>query len=139
MTEWIVKHEEPDLEVLEESALFLAQATIQNAINEAGLSRAELAKKMDCPRSFISRMLSGRHNLTVRLWRVQFWPAVLRSGFRELRSSGSGRQTNVLVCRILREYPLPRVLFQLRHKVSAIERVRTVQVSIVFPRGSLEL
>lgn len=66
MTEWIVKHEEPDLEVLEESALFLAQATIQNAINEAGLSRAELAKKMDCPRSFISRMLSGRHNLTVK-------------------------------------------------------------------------
>lgn len=66
MNHWIVRHEEPDLEVLEESALFMAQATIQNAINDAGLSRADLAKKMNCPRSFISRMMSGRHNLTVR-------------------------------------------------------------------------
>jgi transcriptional regulator with XRE-family HTH domain len=63
---WVVKHEEPDLEVLEESALFMAQATIQNAINEAGLSRAELAKKMNCQRSFVSRMMTGKHNLTVR-------------------------------------------------------------------------
>jgi len=66
MTYWNVKHEEPDLEVLEESALFMAQATIQNAINEAGLSRSELANKMDCPRSFVSRMMSGKHNLTIR-------------------------------------------------------------------------
>jgi transcriptional regulator with XRE-family HTH domain len=66
MTHWIVREEEPDLEVLEESALFTAQATIQNAINDAGLSRAELAKRMKCPRSFVTRMMSGRHNLTVR-------------------------------------------------------------------------
>jgi ribosome-binding protein aMBF1 (putative translation factor) len=66
VTEWIVKHEEPDLEVLEESALFMAQATIQNAINDARLSRSDLAKKMNCPRSFISRMLSGKHNLTIK-------------------------------------------------------------------------
>lgn len=66
MTHWIVRQEEPDLEVLEESALFTAQATIQNALNDAGLSRAELAKRMDCPRSFVTRMMSGRHNLTVR-------------------------------------------------------------------------
>jgi transcriptional regulator with XRE-family HTH domain len=66
MTQWIVRHEEPDLEVLEEGALFMAQATIQNAINDAGLSRSELAKRMNCPRSFVSRMMTGRHNLTVR-------------------------------------------------------------------------
>jgi hypothetical protein len=66
MTHWIIREDEPDLEVLEESALFSAQATIQNAINDAGLSRTELAKRMQCPRSFVSRMMSGRHNLTVR-------------------------------------------------------------------------
>ncbi len=66
MTNWIVRHEEPDLDVLEESALFMAQATIQNAINDAGLSRSELADKMNCPRSFVSRMMTGKHNLTVR-------------------------------------------------------------------------
>jgi len=55
-----------DIEVLQESALFMAQATIENAILEAGIKRADLARKMDRPRSFVSRMLSGSHNLTVK-------------------------------------------------------------------------
>lgn len=55
-----------DREVLEESALAMAQATIQNAIDEAGISRADLARSMGRPRSFISTMLSGSHNLTIR-------------------------------------------------------------------------
>jgi hypothetical protein len=66
MNEWIIKREEPDLEVLEESALAMAQATIQKAIDDAGLSRSELSRRMHCPRSFVSRMLGGNHNLTVR-------------------------------------------------------------------------
>lgn len=57
---------EVDIEVLEESALAMAQATIQNAINESRISRAEMARRMNCHRSFISRMLSGSHNLTVK-------------------------------------------------------------------------
>ena len=77
MTNWIIKRDEPDLEVLEESALFMAQATIQNAINDARLSRSELAKRMNCPRSFVTRMMSGRHNLTVRTMAR----AVLACGF----------------------------------------------------------
>ena len=56
----------PDVEVLEESALAMAQSTIQNAITESGISRAGLARKMGRNRSFISRMLSGSHNLTVK-------------------------------------------------------------------------
>jgi transcriptional regulator with XRE-family HTH domain len=55
-----------DIEVLEESALAMAQSTIQSAINESGLLRADLARRMGCDRSFISRILSGNHNLTVR-------------------------------------------------------------------------
>jgi transcriptional regulator with XRE-family HTH domain len=56
----------PDLEILEEAALAMAQATIQNAITRSGLSRAELARRLDRPRSFISRILSGDHNLTIK-------------------------------------------------------------------------
>jgi DNA-binding phage protein len=55
-----------DIEVLEESALAMAQSTIQNAINESGLNRAELARRMQCNRSFVSRMLTGGHNLTIK-------------------------------------------------------------------------
>jgi hypothetical protein len=55
-----------DIEVLEESALAMAQSTIQNAINESGLNRAELARRMQCDRSLVSRMLTGGHNLTIK-------------------------------------------------------------------------
>ena len=55
-----------DIGVLEESALAMAQATIQNVMNESGVSKAELARRMDCDRSFVTRMLTGSHNLTVK-------------------------------------------------------------------------
>lgn len=55
-----------DFGVLEESALAMAQSTIQNAIGESRISRSELARRMQCDRSFVSRMLKGSHNLTVR-------------------------------------------------------------------------
>jgi len=56
----------PDFDILEEGALAVAQATIQNAIDHSGISRAELARRLDRPRSFVSRMLCGDHNLTIR-------------------------------------------------------------------------
>lgn len=55
-----------DPEILEESALAGAQATIQIAMNQVGLKPYQLAERMERPRSFISRMLGGGHNLTVR-------------------------------------------------------------------------
>lgn len=69
MNPWLTKTTrfcEPDLDVLEEAALAMAQATIQNAITQSGISRAELARRLQRPRSFISRMLKGDHNLTVK-------------------------------------------------------------------------
>ena len=67
MSHW-VRHigSEIDVGVLEESALACGQSTIQNAINQAGISKAVLARKMNCHRSFVSRMLSGNHNLTIK-------------------------------------------------------------------------
>jgi transcriptional regulator with XRE-family HTH domain len=67
MHQW-VRHigSQIDAEVLEESALAIAQSTIQNAINQANISRADLARNMKCSRSFVSRMLSGSHNLTIK-------------------------------------------------------------------------
>jgi|SRR5580704_2484403 plasmid maintenance system antidote protein VapI len=55
-----------DVEILEEAALAMAQSTIQNAVNDARITRAELARKMERPRSYITTMLSGRHNLTIK-------------------------------------------------------------------------
>ena len=67
MTHWVELTNAPiDVGVLEEAALAMAQSTIQNAIHGAGITRADLARKMDCPRSFVSRMLNGNHNLTVK-------------------------------------------------------------------------
>lgn len=67
MTQWIkYMGSQIDAEVLEESALAMAQSTIQKAIKQAGISRADLARNMSCNRSFISRMLSGSHNLTIK-------------------------------------------------------------------------
>jgi len=68
MNYWVTANTRPELDmgILEESALAMAQATIQNAINECGISRSELARRMVCNRSLVSRMLTGGHNLTIR-------------------------------------------------------------------------
>jgi hypothetical protein len=55
-----------DFEILQESALAMAQATISNAIGDARITRSQLAARMNRPRSFISKMLSGSHNLTIK-------------------------------------------------------------------------
>lgn len=57
---------EPDVEVFEEAALYMAQATMQQAMNEAQISRSVLAKRMERDRSFITRVMRGSHNLTVK-------------------------------------------------------------------------
>ena len=83
-----VRPEVADIEVIEESALAMAQSTIQNAINESGITRTELARRMDRDKSFISRVLSGSHNLTIKTmarslaacgFEVRFQPIRLQS------------------------------------------------------------
>ena len=70
MSHWASPHQVTDnavdLEVLEESALAMAQSTIQSAITKSGISRAEMARRMNRNRSFISHMLTGSHNLTIK-------------------------------------------------------------------------
>lgn len=79
MTNWIAQPPAPvDLDILQESALAMAQATIQNAMDESRLKPAQLARKMGQHRSFVSRMLNGRHNLTVKTFAL----ALAGCGFR---------------------------------------------------------
>lgn len=66
MSHWERSNNLIDVEILEESALAMAQSTIQNAINRAELTRATLARRMLCNRSFVTMMLSGEHNLTIK-------------------------------------------------------------------------
>lgn len=55
-----------DPEFVEGTALAMAQATIENAIRSAEISRADVANRIGRSRSYITRMLSGDYNLTVR-------------------------------------------------------------------------
>jgi hypothetical protein len=73
MTEWMttatrLEGTSPmDYEILQETAIGMAQLTIQKALNGSSLKgRSGLAEKMGRPRSFITRMLSGGHNLTIK-------------------------------------------------------------------------
>ena len=70
MTQWAKPHDwidgEVDLDLVEESALAAAQSTIQNAVSKTGISRAEMARRMGRDRSFVSRILNGSHNLTIK-------------------------------------------------------------------------
>jgi transcriptional regulator with XRE-family HTH domain len=70
MSQWFVgvrrDIEKSDLGVVEETALAMAQASISNAMAASGVTRAELARRLECPRSAVTRMLSGGHNLTVK-------------------------------------------------------------------------
>jgi hypothetical protein len=56
----------PTVEVLEEMALAMAQSTICGAMQASQTSRAVLAERMSRPRSFVTRMLGGAHNLTIK-------------------------------------------------------------------------
>ena len=62
------RNEGPDLDidVVVETSLAMAQGTIQKAMRESGIRNGELADRLGRPRSFISKMLSGSHNLTVK-------------------------------------------------------------------------
>ncbi len=56
----------PALDVLAESAIAVAQSTIENARIGQKLTRAALAKRLGCSPAHITQMLRGEHNLTVR-------------------------------------------------------------------------
>jgi hypothetical protein len=90
-TQWITQtstqYAPVDYEVLEEMALSMAQSTIQNAMNEAGLKPAQLARNMGQHRSFVSRMLTGHQNLTIKTFALALAGCGFRPefGFKPLR------------------------------------------------------
>jgi transcriptional regulator with XRE-family HTH domain len=63
-TKWV--DDAVDLDIIEETALAMAQSTIQNAITKSGINRSEMARRMKRNRSLVSRLLNGSHNLTVK-------------------------------------------------------------------------
>lgn len=70
-----------DLEILQESALAIAQSTIQNAMDERGLRPSMLAEKMGKKRSFVSRMLRGNHNMTIKTFALALGACGYRAKF----------------------------------------------------------
>jgi transcriptional regulator with XRE-family HTH domain len=57
---------EEELEALEGITLAMAQSEIQAAMDEIGLKPFQVAERSGRPRPFISRILHGNHNLTIR-------------------------------------------------------------------------
>lgn len=55
-----------DLDQMEEIALAMAQAEIEDAVSCSGLKYSQVAERADRPKSFISKILRGNHNLTIR-------------------------------------------------------------------------
>jgi len=70
VTTWLntgVQVEKPvDVDLVQGAALAMAQATIQQAINKRKISRTALARRMGRQRSFVTRMMSGDYNMTIR-------------------------------------------------------------------------
>jgi transcriptional regulator with XRE-family HTH domain len=57
---------EEELEAYEELGLAMAQSEIVKAMKAGNLTRAQLAENLGRPKSFISKILGGGHNLTVK-------------------------------------------------------------------------
>jgi transcriptional regulator with XRE-family HTH domain len=55
-----------DLDVMAESAVAIAQARIHDAMKDAGISRAELARRLDINRAFITKLFRSDYSMTVR-------------------------------------------------------------------------
>jgi plasmid maintenance system antidote protein VapI len=75
-----------DPDIVEETALAMAQAEIQNAMDESALRQTDLAMRLGKPRSFISKILSGNHNLTIRTMARLFAACGFELRFSKVRS-----------------------------------------------------
>ena len=65
-TKKVVRLTADELEQYEEIAIAMAQSEMECAIEKSGLQRSEVAETMGRPRSFISKIMNGGHNLTIR-------------------------------------------------------------------------
>jgi plasmid maintenance system antidote protein VapI len=101
--QWITREEarsEPvDFEVLQESALALAQVTLQQAINDRCIGKSELAKKMGRHRSFVTRMMRGDHNMTIKTYALALAACGYRPkfGYSPLTWGWSATESNVTI------------------------------------------
>jgi hypothetical protein len=70
-----------DVELVQGASLAMAQATIQNAINRRKISRTDLAKRMGRQRSFVTRMMRGDYNMTIRTFALALAACAYRPTF----------------------------------------------------------
>jgi plasmid maintenance system antidote protein VapI len=84
-TTWVdanpLREELVDVELIQGSSLAMAQATIQQAINRRKISRTDLAKRMGRQRSFVTRMMSGDYNMTIKTFALALAACAYRPTF----------------------------------------------------------
>jgi transcriptional regulator with XRE-family HTH domain len=84
-TTWVdtspVHEELVDVELIQGMSLAMAQATIQLALKKRRISRADLAKRMGRQRSFVTRMMSGGYNMTIKTFALALASCAYRPTF----------------------------------------------------------
>lgn len=84
-TTWVdaspLREELVDVELIQGASLAMAQATLQQAINKRQISRADLAKRMGRKRSFVTRMMNGDHNMTIKTFALALAACAYRPTF----------------------------------------------------------
>ena len=85
VTTWVdasaLREELVDVDLVQGASLAMAQATIQNAINRRKISRTDLAKRMGRQRSFVTRMMRGDYNMTIRTFALALAACAYRPTF----------------------------------------------------------
>lgn len=71
----------PDPETSAGAMLATAQGAIWSAMNGAGLNQTELAAKMGKHKSYITRILKGDHNLTIKTFASALAACGVRTDF----------------------------------------------------------
>lgn len=99
-----------NLDIFEETALAVAQAEIQDAMDKSCLRRTDLAMRLGKPRSFISKILGGNHNLTIRTMARLFAACGFELRFSKVAAAVEWQPTtthSVLATSPVGEVPVP--------------------------------
>ena len=57
----------------EEVALAVLTNAISQAMKEAGMTKADVAERLNKPRSYVTRVMNGTHNMTARTFGAMLW------------------------------------------------------------------
>ncbi len=88
----------------QELGILVATEAIESALLRAGISRAELANRIGRSRPFVSQVLSGSRNMTVRTLSDMLWACGVQMDGVEVSEFGVGEISDVTAAGIAAEH-----------------------------------